>query len=382
MAAAPGLSTDATEQSRPLRVALVEPFLGGSHRAWAEGLAQHSRHAVEIIGLPAVHWKWRMQGGHLAIADRIEASVAEHGTFDLLVATSMTNLSALLGLCRHTLGDIPVALYMHESQLTYPLAPGESEDLTYPMINHTAMAVADRVVFNSEFHRRAWFDAVPELLIRMPDHRELGLIEAIERRSSVLPVGVELARLERGHRTRSTRPLILWNQRWHHDKSPDDFTDAVIDLADLGYVFDLALAGERTDPEPNALVRLRDRLGDRIVHDGFADDDEYVRVLGRSDIVVSTAQQEFFGIALTEAIHAGAFPIVPDRLVYPERIPAEHHAACLYPDQQALVDRLRWAIERSDIAAAVVADLQSVMAEFDWPLVAPRYDELFESMTA
>lgn len=321
-----------------------------------------------------------MQGGHLALVQALDASVAEHGPFDLLLASSMTNLPALLGAGRHIIGDMPVVLYMHENQLTYPLAPDESEDLTYPMINHSSMAVADRVVFNSEFHRRAWFDAVPELMIRMPDHRELGLIEAIERRSSVLPVGVDLARLEPVDLEPAARPRILWNQRWHHDKAPDEFAAAVIDLADLGYVFDLALAGERTDPEPEALRRVRDRLGDRIVHDGFAAEDDYVELLRSSDIVVSTAQQEFFGIALTEAVSAGAFPIVPDRLVYPERIPEIHHAACLYADPQALVDRLRWAIERSVIAQGVVSELRPVMAEFDWPVVAPRYDELFDDV--
>ena len=36
------------------RVLLVEPFLGGSHRAWAEGWQQHSRHDVDILCLQEV----------------------------------------------------------------------------------------------------------------------------------------------------------------------------------------------------------------------------------------------------------------------------------------------------------------------------------------
>ena len=32
-----------------LDVLLVEPYFGGSHRAWAEGYAHHSRHRVRLV---------------------------------------------------------------------------------------------------------------------------------------------------------------------------------------------------------------------------------------------------------------------------------------------------------------------------------------------
>ena len=317
-----------------------------------------------------------MQGGQLAVAPQIERAVAERGPFDLLLASSMTNVPALVGQCRRTIGtDLPVALYMHENQLTYPPAPGEREDLTYAMTNWTSMVAADLVVFNSEFHRDAWFEALPGLLDRMPDERARELIEPTRERSTLLPVGVELSPFDEIDRSPGTLPLIVWNQRWDHDKAPWEFADAVERLAALGYRFELALLGERPDPPPPELVALRERLGDRIVHDGHADAETYRAVLRRSDIVVSTAHQEFFGIALTEAVYAGAFPIVPNRVVYPERIPVGHHAACLFATTDDLVDRLRWAIERSDITRRIADDLRPTMARFDWSLIAPRYDE-------
>ena len=42
------------------------------------------------------------------------------------------------------------------------------------------------------------------------------------------------------------------------------------------------------------------------------------KILESSDVVVSTAIHEFFGIAIAEAAAAGAIPIVPRRLAYPE----------------------------------------------------------------
>lgn len=364
-----------------LRIALIEPYFGGSHRAWAEGYARHSSHDVVIVPLPAVFWKWRMQGGHVLLARKLEAEATNHGPFDLVLATSMTNVPALLGHARHVLGSIPVVLYMHENQLTYPLSPLDREDLTYSMINWTSMAAADRVLFNSRFHHDAWFAALPEFLGRFPDERHTHLIDEVAARCDVLPVGVELAPLDAIPRWRRSRPLVLWNQRWEYDKGPAEFAAAVRSLLDSGLDFDVALAGERYGEEPSEFTAMRGVLGDRLMHDSYGDVAEYRELLRSADVVVSTAHQEFFGIAITEAIYAGAFPLLPNRLVYPERIPHEHHGRCLYEDEGDLVSRLVWALQDRDGAAAVAAELKPTMATVDWSRIAPVYDELLESTT-
>jgi glycosyltransferase involved in cell wall biosynthesis len=63
---------------------------------------------------------------------------------------------------------------------------------------------------------------------------------------------------------------------------------------------------------------------------------DYVALLSQADLVISTAEHEFFGISVLEAICAGAFPLLPNRLSYPELIPAELHPACLYADEDDL----------------------------------------------
>ena len=363
-----------------LRIAVVEPYLGGSHRAWAEGYAAASSHDVEVFGLPGTHWKWRMQGGHVTLAPRLAEAVDRNGPFDAVLATSTTNLPGLLGCARDALAGAAVVLYLHENQLTFPRPPHEAEDLTYAMINWTSMVVADRVVFNSEFHRRDWFGAVRGFLRRMPDQRHDGLVDAVEASSLVLPVGVDVASSVSAPRERGRRPVVLWNHRWEYDTGPDEFADAIDSLVRSGVEFDVALAGERFTTEPAALGRLRELLGDRLVHDGHAAPDEYRRLLGRSDVVVSTAVQEFFGISITEAVAAGAFPVVPNRLVYPERIPPEHHADCLYDGADGLVERLRWALTHREAAARIADALTAVMAACDWSTVAPAYDALLTDL--
>jgi glycosyltransferase involved in cell wall biosynthesis len=354
----------------------VEPYYGGSHKVWADGYATHSQHQVEIVSMEPVFWKWRMQGGHVSLAGRIEAIATE--PFDVMLATSMTNVASLLGQARHLLGSIPVVLYMHENQLTYPLSPLDREDLTYSMINWTSMVAADAVVFNSAFHHDAWFAALPEFLGRFPDERHSELLPEVAGRSRVLGVGVDLAPLDAVARSPRSRPLVLWNQRWEYDKGPAEFAAAVTALLAEDLQFDVALAGERYGEEPPEFTELRRALGDRLAHDAHAPIREYRDLLRSADVVVSTARQEFFGIAITEAVYAGAFPILPNRLVYPERIPDTYHEHCLFDDLPQLIDRLRWAIEKRQGAATIAAGLKPTMAQYDWTQMAPRYDVLLE----
>ena len=363
-----------------MRIFLVEPYLTGSHQAWAEGYARASRHDVHLVAHDGRFWKWRMQGGPVTLAAQIDEAVAAGGQPDVVLASSMTDLAGLLGIARRHLAGAATALYMHENQLTYPLSPRDGSDATYPMTQWKAMAAADLVLFNSSFHRRVWFEAVPGFLGQFPDYRHgRALIDGVAGRSEVMPVGVDLARLV-GPPLRSDPPLILWNQRVEHDKAPEAFVAAVIALAAAGPPFRVALAGERFVSEPAAFDRLRVALGDRIVHDGYAAAPAYSALLRGADVVVSTAHQEFFGIAVTEAVYAGAFPVLPNRLVYPERIPAAHHGRCLYDDADDLVAKLTWALSNVEQAASVAADLRPSMAAVDWSVMAPRYDARLEQL--
>jgi glycosyltransferase involved in cell wall biosynthesis len=135
------------------------------------------------------------------------------------------------------------------------------------------------------------------------------------------------------------------------------------------------VVGEQFVSAPESFERLPDLLGDRLVAFGFLPDGEYVDLLRRSDIVVSTAEHEFFGIAIVEAMAAGVFPVLPDRLVYPERIPVSHRGRCLYEDFAGLVGQTRWAIENRSQASVLGGELAVGVQQFDWSIVAAEYDK-------
>ena len=363
-----------------MRLCLVEPYYTGSHRAWADGYQTHSRHSVQQLTLPGRFWKWRMQGGAVTLARKAQAL---HDRPDMLLASDMLNVPVFLTLGGQPFAALPVALYFHENQLTYPLQPGEKRDLHYGFINFVSALRADIVLFNSAYHLEAFFDELPRLLKHFPDYTELWTVESLREKSRVLPLGLELAAFE-AHRPdhRATgRPLILWNHRWEYDKNPEAFFGAIYALADEGLDFGLVLLGESFRNQPAEFLQAREHLAGRIVQFGYAEDPAaYARLLWQSDIVVSTALHEFFGVAIVEACYCGCFPILPRRLSYPELVPAERHADCLYDDDAGLLDRLRDAVLEIDQVRAF--SLQHAMERFDWQQMALRYDDLFERVLA
>lgn len=366
-----------------LNVWLLNPYATGSHRAWADGYATHSAHHVRVLEMQGYFWKWRLHGGALELAEQAAAFLSKGERPDVLITTSMTNLPAFFALRRRELGAVPVLFYMHENQLTYPVPPGSKRDLTYGMIQHLSMLAADVVRFNSAYHLRAWFDEAPRLLKHFPDYTHLESIQAVRTKSNVLPVGCDLRRLDRVNHLgcRQQPPLVLWNQRWEYDKAPETMLRALYALADEGLPFRVALAGESFRVEPAEFEIARQRLGDRLVHYGYAESEaEYARLLWSADVVLSTAIHEFFGVSVVEAIYCGAHPVLPRRLSYPELLPVELHDQCLYNDFEGLLARLRAAIVASAEGRPSDGPLRRHVAQFDWGVLAPTYDALLLSM--
>jgi glycosyltransferase involved in cell wall biosynthesis len=119
----------------------------------------------------------------------------------------------------------------------------------------------------------------------------------------------------------ASAPVILWNHRWEYDKRPDRFEALLDRLADRGVNFEIALLGPRPERVPDELSAIRDKHATRVVADGMVPRSEYEALLRRARVVVSTADHEFQGLSMIEAVSAGAIPVVPDALCYREQYP-------------------------------------------------------------
>ncbi|MBN1834348.1 MAG: DUF3524 domain-containing protein [Spirochaetales bacterium] len=318
------------------RFLFLEPFFGGSHREFAEGLVAHSRHEIELHTLPARFWKWRLRGAALYLAGRLPAPRG----YDGLITTGLLSLSDLKALWGEACP--PALVYFHENQLTYPLAPGERMDYQFGFTDITTALAADRVLFNSRSHYDAFFAQLPAFLRRMPEYRPRWVIEAIRGRSGVLYPGCRFAPSDPIPLAPPGQvPLVIWNHRWEFDKDPGAFFAALEEAAGRGARFELALLGENYQKVPKAFLRARERWGAGIAQYGYVEERrEYRRWLERGAVVISTARQENFGIAVVEAVRRGCAPLLPGRLSYPELIPPAFHDDFLYADHAELVDKL------------------------------------------
>jgi glycosyltransferase involved in cell wall biosynthesis len=365
-----------------MRITIAEPYCTGSHAAWVQEYASHSRHDLELLTLPGRNWKWRMHGGAVTLASRFLAS--KHRP-DLILATDMLDLTTFLALTRRASSACPCAIYFHENQLTYPWSPGDSDpdsqrDLHYAFINYSSALAADAVLFNSRYHQDAFLGALPGFLKGFPDQNEAGSVPQIARKSHVLPLGMDLAKLDL-HRPQGARdagaPLVLWNHRWEYDKDPEAFFAALYRLADEGLDFRLAVLGESFGRAPAVFKEARVRLADKVVQWGYLESfAQYAQWLWRADILPVTSRQEFFGASVVQALYCGCSALLPDRLAYPEHVPPEHTASSLYRDDELLADRLRPLL----IGSQHGGSLGGFVERYDWGRLAPVYDDFFEAL--
>jgi len=367
-----------------MKICLIEPFHTGSHAAWAEELARHSRHEIELLTLSGRHWKWRMHGGAVTLARQFMTSDCKP---DLLLASDMLDLATFLSLTRDKTIGVPAALYCHENQLTYPWSPDDADpaqqrDAHYAFINYTSALAADAVLFNSGYHREAFLGALPAFLGSFPDQNELESLPRLAAKSMVLPLGLDLRRLDRygpeAKRDPAAAPLILWNHRWEYDKNPEEFFRALYQLLDEGMAFKVAILGEAYREVPPIFIEAQQRLGERIVRFGFVGDfADYARWLWRADILPVTSVHDFFGISVVQAIYCGCAPLLPRRLAYPEHLPATLQDRFFYDDSAELPKRLSELLTQRRPAPA---ELRSHVARYDWSELVGRYDQLLENL--
>ena len=233
------------------------------------------------------------------------------------------------------------------------------------------------MVFNSRYHRDAYFAALPEVLRRMPEYEPAWVPEALAAKARVLYPGCRLPPPRDGAGAGAGPPLVIWNHRWEFDKQPAAFFAALREVQRAGVAFQVALLGENAQYVPKEFMAAREWLGERVVQYGYLPSREaYLAWLGRGSVVVSTAVQENFGISVVEAVAAGCHPLLPNRLAYPEVIPPDYHVRCLYEDGDALARRLIALLANPPVSPP--PGLAAAMQRYSWIHLAAEYDALFE----
>ena len=117
---------------------------------------------------------------------------------------------------------------------------------------------------------------------------------------------------------------IVWAARWEHDKNPELFFESLRILKAKKIEFRISVMGEQFRQVPDVFNMARQEFSDNIDLWGYQEDrSDYESALLGADVFVSTADHEFFGFSVLEGAAAGAFPLVPGRLAYPETLELE-----------------------------------------------------------
>jgi glycosyltransferase involved in cell wall biosynthesis len=352
-----------------VKILVLEPYYGGSHQTFLDGLQTHVPFDFFLLTLPARNWKWRMRLAAPYFADNITALYRQI-QFDAVLCSSFVDVAALRSLLPAEISQLPFYSYFHENQFAYPVRKEDERDFHFGLTNLTTVMASDLATFNTAYNLQTFLQGVKQIRKICPDMELKGIMGNIIAKSCVLSPGIDFCLIDEASEREIPRqkvPVIVWNHRWEHDKNPQYFFETLFALDKEGVDFRLIVLGQTFRTKPAVFSEASLRLQDKIIHFGFAESrQEYARLLQTGDIVVSTAKHEFYGIAVIEAVRAGCYPLLPTRLSYPELFSPEY----LYADEE-LPGRLRSLLHNN-----VRLDKERARAlteRFSWAALMPKY---------
>ena len=319
------------------RILSLQPYYGESHRQFIDGWVAHSQHDWHLLTLPGRHWKWRMRHAAVEFTQQMKRLADAGESFDAIVTTDMMNAAELKGLlvaacpkfCR-----LPLVVYFHENQFAYPSqfgpdSPEHQRDQHFGFTNFLSALAADQVWFNSIYNQQSLLYHLENSSRRWPDYSPKAQVKQLLEKFSVEAPGIEQPPIDvvdfheqrSQRRASASRLRIVWAARWEHDKNPQLLLDSLRQLKKQTDHFEISVIGQRFRKAPSAFEEIKSEFADHIRHWGFVTSREgYWAVLAESDVFVSTASHEFFGIAAAEAIAVGLHPLFPNDLAYPEMV--------------------------------------------------------------
>jgi len=325
-------------RNKRLKALLLSAYDAGSHKHWRQGIELGlSEIDWTVLTLPARYFSWRIRGNPISFIERYHDEL--HQEYDFIFATSIVDLATLKGLIP-SLAITPALVYFHENQFEYPKSKHQKSLLEAQMVNLYSAMAADMIVFNSDYNRRSFFDGCHRLMKKLPDFTLHDLPSRLQHKSSVVPVPVADHLFEASkHRSLKKGAIkILWNHRWEYDKGPDKLLLFLSELEKSQIEFEVNIVGEQFRQMPPEFEVINTKFSKQIKAFGYVSNiDDYVKLLSRCDIVLSTAIHEFQGLAVTEAVAAGCIPLVPDRLSYVEYIdkPYRYQSDLSNPENEA-----------------------------------------------
>lgn len=357
-----------------MKILVIEPYFGGSHRHFLQGLQKHLPYDFDLLTLPARKWKWRMRLSAPYFAEQINGFGVEK-QYDRIFCSTFVDVATFRSFVHERFQRVPIYTYFHENQFAYPVQKEDERDFHFGLTNLTTVLASDKVAFNSRYNLETFIEGIDKILKICPDMKLGHLNRQIRDKAVILNPGIDFSDFPEPSISKidsNSPPVIVWNHRWEHDKDPDYFFQALYKLDQKKIDFRLIVLGQSFQRKPDVFAEADERLSQRIDHFGYVESRaEYINLLCKADIVVSTALHEFYGIAVIEAVRTGCIPILPNRLSYPELFPAEY----LYEEEQL---GLKLESTLKDFIRLDPSEIRDMSDRFSWPELRNRYREWFE----
>ncbi|MFT6093326.1 MAG: glycosyltransferase involved in cell wall biosynthesis, partial [Pseudohongiellaceae bacterium] len=307
------------------RILLLSAYDAISHQLWRKRLKSlFPEYEWQQLCLPPRHFTWRVRGNSLIWATT-QREVLEQN-YDLLIATSMVDLSSLRGFVP-SLASIPTLLYVHENQFEYPQNRSDRKNVEPMLVPLYAALCADTVAFNSDFNRNSFLKGAASLLSKLPEQFPSSIMTQLNA-SIVLAVPLP----ENSYRSPAPGTdevlSVVWNHRWEFDKGPQLLLAITAAIEAKKLPIQLHVVGQQFREQPIEFEQINSLL-DRHAKEtgitrglfGFVEEHgTYLQLLKTCDAVLSTANHDFQGLAVQEACLMGCVPLTPDDLAYPEYI--------------------------------------------------------------
>lgn len=347
-------------------IVALEPYLSSSHESILSGLACYSKHRWRVLSLKGQHWRWQVAMAPFLLSQQIRS---QDVWADRLFCSDYVDLASLLGYLAPDHRFKKIILYFHENQLTYPVLRPESRDFHLVMMHLHSMQLADEIWFNSDWHLEDFHNGLQKFAKTVPKTFRSSVARMWQRKMKVVYPGI--FPIETTHHHHATRQII-WNHRLEWDKNPEFLLEIGKQLVEENINFKLHICGS-TQHSPRLQHEFEVALGDKVRFWGKIETrEEYVNRLQQCDIVISTAIHEFFGVSVLEAIAAGCYPLLPDRLSYRELIPKERHHQHLYSDSNDLLEKLK------GLSQLPPSPVSPIAHKFFWPNRIAAWDQLME----
>ena len=148
-------------------------------------------------------------------------------------------------------------------------------------------------------------------------------------------------------------------------------------LKESGNRFRLVIAGSQSLNPPECFTWAKPYFQEEILHWGYAElFEQYTSLLAQCDILPVTARHDYFGISTLEAICSGVYPLLPDRLVYPEHVSKDH----LYMNNEDLLKKPGLLLNQPGLISEWRKNRSDSSVAYGWDHQITKYVALLEEL--